>query len=118
MTLQDPGTRRRVAVALGLFHWRTGGMGAGHKSTPTGRIIERFTYLERVSHWAVAISFVILAVSGIAPWGTAMPWMVGCHLLVGLIEGALTASALHALRGSPLGLGLGGNPAVITDART
>ena len=54
-----------VAVALGLFHWRTGGMGAGHKSTPTGRIIERFTYLERVSHWAVAISFVILAVSGI-----------------------------------------------------
>lgn len=42
----------------------------------------------------------LLAVSGIAPWGTAMPWMVGCHLLVGLIEGALTASALHALRGS------------------
>ncbi len=54
-----------VAVALGLFHWRTGGMGGDHESAPTGRIIERFTYLERVSHWTVAICFVVLAVSGI-----------------------------------------------------
>jgi formate dehydrogenase subunit gamma len=54
-----------LAVSLGLFHWKTGGMGGHHESAPTGRVIERFTYLERVSHWTVAICFVLLAVSGI-----------------------------------------------------
>jgi formate dehydrogenase subunit gamma len=52
-----------AAMAIGLFHWRTGGIG-GHERN-TGRVIERFTYFERVSHWAVAITFVILAVSGL-----------------------------------------------------
>ncbi len=52
-----------VAVALGLFYWRVGPIG-GHEPN-TGRMIERFTYLERVAHWSVAITFVILAVSGI-----------------------------------------------------
>lgn len=32
---------------------------------PTGRMIERFTDWERMVHWATAISFVILAVSGV-----------------------------------------------------
>ena len=32
---------------------------------PTGRLIERFTLLERMSHWATAISFVVLAISGL-----------------------------------------------------
>jgi formate dehydrogenase subunit gamma len=31
----------------------------------TGRKIERFTYFERAAHWSVAISFVVLAVSGL-----------------------------------------------------
>ena len=52
-----------AAVALGLFYWRRGPMG-GHVPD-TGRLIERFSYLERVSHWSVAISFVVLAVSGL-----------------------------------------------------
>lgn len=52
-----------VAAAVGLFYWRKGPLG-GHEVN-TGRLIERFTYLERVSHWAVALTFVILAVSGI-----------------------------------------------------
>jgi formate dehydrogenase subunit gamma len=52
-----------VAVALGLFYWRKGKFG-GHEPN-TGRLIERFTYLERVAHWTVAITFVILAVSGL-----------------------------------------------------
>jgi formate dehydrogenase subunit gamma len=52
-----------VAVALGLFYWRKGKFG-GHEPN-TGRTIERFTYLERVSHWTVAISFAVLAVSGL-----------------------------------------------------
>ena len=46
-----------------MFHWRKGGIG-GHESN-TGRLIERFTYFERAAHWSVAISFVVLAVSGI-----------------------------------------------------
>ncbi len=52
-----------AALAVGLYHWRTGGIG-GHERD-TGRVIERFTYFERAAHWAVAISFVILAVSGL-----------------------------------------------------
>jgi formate dehydrogenase subunit gamma len=50
-------------LAIGLFYWRRGPMG-GHLPD-TGRKIERFTYFERAAHWSVAISFVILAVSGI-----------------------------------------------------
>ncbi len=32
---------------------------------PTGRLIERFNSLERMTHWTVAITFMILAISGI-----------------------------------------------------
>ena len=32
---------------------------------PTGRLIERFNAVERVSHWVMAIAFVLLALSGI-----------------------------------------------------
>lgn len=32
---------------------------------PTGRMIERFNSVERVAHWTLAISFVVLALSGI-----------------------------------------------------
>lgn len=35
------------------------------KGTPTGRLIERFTSVERIAHWTMAISFVVLAISGI-----------------------------------------------------
>jgi len=52
-----------AVLAVGMFYWRTGAMG-GHVPD-TGRQIERFTYFERAAHWSVAISFVILAVSGI-----------------------------------------------------
>jgi formate dehydrogenase subunit gamma len=52
-----------AALAVGLYHWRTGGIG-GHEGD-TGRLIERFTYFERAAHWTVAISFVVLAVSGL-----------------------------------------------------
>ncbi|MEI8267863.1 MAG: formate dehydrogenase subunit gamma [Betaproteobacteria bacterium] len=51
------------ALALGLFYWRKGAMG-GHEPD-TGRVIERFTPLERAAHWTNAIAFVVLAVSGI-----------------------------------------------------
>lgn len=53
---------------------------------PTGRLIERFNAVERVSHWVMAISFVFLALSGIVilfgkhivlPWlgYTAFSWL-------------------------------------------
>ncbi|MFC7515572.1 formate dehydrogenase subunit gamma [Herbaspirillum sp. GCM10030257] len=35
------------------------------KEGRTGRLIERFTSLERISHWTVAITFLALAVSGL-----------------------------------------------------
>jgi formate dehydrogenase subunit gamma len=52
-----------AVLAVCMFYWRTGSMG-GHEPD-TGRVIERFTYFERAAHWSVAISFVLLAVSGI-----------------------------------------------------
>ncbi|HEX2539863.1 MAG TPA: formate dehydrogenase subunit gamma [Caldimonas sp.] len=57
-----------AALAIGLYYWRKGPMG-GHEPN-TGRLIERFTYFERASHWVNAVAFVILAVSGIVmAWG-------------------------------------------------
>ena len=50
-------------LAIGIFYWRRGSIG-GH-IPDTGRKIERFTPLERATHWATAISFAILAISGI-----------------------------------------------------
>ena len=52
-----------AALALALFYWRKGPLG-GHEPD-TGRVIERFTPLERAAHWTNAIAFVVLAVSGI-----------------------------------------------------
>jgi formate dehydrogenase subunit gamma len=45
---------------------------------PTGRLIERFNAVERTSHWVLAISFVILAISGVVIlWGKhiILPWL-------------------------------------------
>ncbi len=45
---------------------------------PTGRLIERFNAVERVSHWTTAISFVFLALSGMTIlWGKflVLPWL-------------------------------------------
>ena len=45
---------------------------------PTGRLIERFNAVERMSHWVMAISFVLLALSGIVIlWGkhVILPWL-------------------------------------------
>jgi formate dehydrogenase subunit gamma len=52
-----------VAAAIGLFYWRKGQIKLHGK--PTGRKIERFSAWDRILHWTTAISFVILAVSGL-----------------------------------------------------
>ena len=49
--------------AIAIFYWRMGTIGLHGK--PTGREIERFTAFERSAHWANAIAFVVLALSGL-----------------------------------------------------
>lgn len=50
------------AAILAFFAWRGT---IPLKAPRTGRMIERFTPVERIVHWTMAISFVILAISGI-----------------------------------------------------
>lgn len=52
-----------VLGAIAIFYWTKGTI-ALH-GQPTGRMIERFTPLERSAHWTNAIAFVTLAVSGL-----------------------------------------------------
>jgi formate dehydrogenase subunit gamma len=52
-----------AVLTLALVYWRVGSF--GHPSPNTGRVIERFTPFERAIHWSTAISFAVLAVSGI-----------------------------------------------------
>ena len=52
-----------VAALIGVFHWRKGA--AKLHSGNTGRLIERFTPLERYAHWVMGISFAILGVTGL-----------------------------------------------------
>lgn len=49
--------------AVGIFYWRKGMIMLHGK--PTGVEFERFTPFERSAHWTNAITFVILAISGI-----------------------------------------------------
>ena len=54
-----------VAMMLligGFYAWK--GTIQLHEA-PTGRLIERFTLLERMAHWSTAISFSVLAISGL-----------------------------------------------------
>jgi len=54
-----------VAVLVGLlgyFRWR-GAIGLHDK--PAGRFIQRFSDIDRLAHWAMAISFVVLAITGL-----------------------------------------------------
>ncbi|MEJ5990837.1 formate dehydrogenase subunit gamma [Ramlibacter sp. PS3R-8] len=52
-----------VALAIGIFYFAKGPMGKADGRG--GRRIERFTPFERAAHWANAIAFVTLAISGI-----------------------------------------------------
>lgn len=49
--------------AVGIFYWRKGALQL--HGAETGRKIERFTPFERSAHWANAVAFTILAVSGL-----------------------------------------------------
>jgi formate dehydrogenase subunit gamma len=52
-----------VLGAIAIFYWRKGAIRLHGR--PTGMVIERFTPLERSAHWANAVAFVILALSGV-----------------------------------------------------
>ncbi|RZI41644.1 formate dehydrogenase subunit gamma [Herbaspirillum sp. HC18] len=62
-----------------------------NKEPPTGRRIERFTPMERVAHWTAAISFVVLAVSGLT-------MLFGRYLLLPLIGHTLFGWLTYALK--------------------
>ncbi|MGZ5087182.1 MAG: formate dehydrogenase subunit gamma [Usitatibacter sp.] len=51
-----------VAALVSFYLWR-GPIGVS--SAPTGRLIERFSVADRVAHWTMGLSFVVLAVSGL-----------------------------------------------------
>ena len=57
----------------------------------TGRKIERFTYFERAAHWANAIAFCVLAISGLV-------MAFGKFLLLPLIGGTLFGWLTYALK--------------------
>jgi formate dehydrogenase subunit gamma len=52
-----------VVLAIAAFYWRRGTIGL--HAPPTGRKVRRFTTQERIIHWSTAISFLILAISGL-----------------------------------------------------
>jgi formate dehydrogenase subunit gamma len=62
-----------IAVLIGLFYMWKGPLKLHEK--PTGRKIERFNAWERMVHWATAISFLVLALSGIV-------MLFGKHILL------------------------------------
>lgn len=52
-----------MALAMALFYFKKGTIQLKHAES--GRVIERFTYVERAAHWSNAIAFCTLAVSGL-----------------------------------------------------
>jgi formate dehydrogenase subunit gamma len=78
-----------VLAAIALFYWRKGSLG-GH-GADTGRVIERFTPFERVAHWTNAITFSVLAVSGLV-------MVFGKFLLLPIIGSTLFGWLTYALK--------------------
>lgn len=78
-----------AAVVLGLFYWRRGPIGHAPNTGPAA--IERFTPFERVVHWTVGITFVILTVSGIV-------MAFGKYMLLPIIGSTLFGWLTYALK--------------------
>jgi formate dehydrogenase subunit gamma len=73
-----------VLVTLGIaaFYFSRGPLMLHDK--PTGRLVERFTLIERWAHWSTAITFVIMAVTGLII-------LFGKHLLLPVLGYTLFA---------------------------
>jgi formate dehydrogenase subunit gamma len=76
-------------LALAIFYWRKGTLG-GHEPD-TGRKIERFTPFERAAHWSNAITFVVLALSGLV-------LAFGKYVLLPVLGGQLFGWLSYALK--------------------
>ena len=76
-------------LAIALYYFTKGPIG-GHVPY-NGRVIERFTYFERAAHWSNAITFCVLAISGLV-------MAFGKFLLLPLIGGALFGWLTYALK--------------------
>ncbi|HVL57976.1 MAG TPA: formate dehydrogenase subunit gamma [Burkholderiaceae bacterium] len=76
-----------VLVLLALF-WLIRGTMRLH-GPPTGRLIERFTAVERAAHWTTAISFVVLAISGLV-------MLFGKHVLLPVFGYSVFAAVASA----------------------
>ena len=73
-----------VLIAMGAFYAVRGPLGL--HSPPTGRMIERFSAFERIAHWSMAISFCILALSGLTMlFGKYVLLPIIGHTLFGLL---------------------------------
>jgi len=68
---------------LVLFYFAKGPLKT--KDPLTGRLIERFSSVERVAHWTMAISFVVLAITGIL-------LLFGKHIILPIVGHAAFAS--------------------------
>ena len=73
-----------VLVVLGIAAFFTIRGALKLRDKPTGRMLERFNSVERVTHWTVAITFVVLAVSGLV-------MLFGKHVLLPVIGYTLFA---------------------------
>jgi formate dehydrogenase subunit gamma len=51
-----------VPITIAVFYGWSGPLKL--RGQPSGRLVERFTYWERIIHWSTAITFVALAVTG------------------------------------------------------
>ncbi len=77
-----------VVLAIALYYFAKGPLGGRHSGN--GRI-ERFTYFERAAHWANAIAFVALAVSGLV-------MAFGKFFLLPLLGGTLFGLLTYGLK--------------------
>jgi formate dehydrogenase subunit gamma len=66
----------------------------------TDRLLERFTFAERIVHWVVAVSFVILVLTGL---GFSYPGLAWINVVFG---GGPAARVLHPWSGIVLSIGL------------
>jgi formate dehydrogenase subunit gamma len=78
-----------AVLAIAAFYFTRGPIGLHEPET--GRVIERFTPFERATHWTTAISFSVLAISGLV-------MSFGKFLLLPVIGGALFGWLTYALK--------------------
>lgn len=65
-----------LPLLMAVFYFKAGPLKTQH--APTGRSLQRFTAWERIIHWTVAISFVVLGLTGLCI-------LFGKHVLIPLV---------------------------------